>query len=218
MNTYFKQATLAATLSCALTSTAFAGASANIGFMSDYVWRGWTQNDNNPSLMGGVDYEADNGLYVGTWAANVDNDGDDLEVDLYAGFSKELANGFGYDIGVIGYIYPGATDWDFTELYVNGSYKFVEVGVASVIDADDPTIEDTLYTHLTLSKDIGPFGVSATTGLTSYDAPNSNDDAHYQLAASYEIPDNFGELTGAVDRVDTEDTVVSLTWSKSFDF
>ena len=98
MNPLLKKVTLAVTISCALSSQAFAGASANIGVMSDYVWRGMTQNGGDAALMGGFDYEMENGLYVGTWAANVDNDGDNVEVDFYAGFSKELAGGFAYDI------------------------------------------------------------------------------------------------------------------------
>ena len=225
MNVIIKKVALAAAISCTLSSAAFAGASANIGVMSDYVWRGDSQNNNNASLMGGLDYEADNGLYVGTWAANVANKGDDLEVDIYAGFAKELANGFGYDIGAISYIYPGVpgTGVDFTEIYANGSYKFIELGVASTVNADDATTEGDLYTHLTLSKDIGPFGASATVGRTDPDAAGKDGQSHYQLAASYEIPENFGELTGAIDKVDktngaANDSVVSLTWSKSFDF
>lgn len=219
MNTVLKKAAIAATISCALTSTAFAGASANIGLMSDYIWRGWTQNSNDPSLMGGLDYEASNGLYVGTWAAQVDNTGDDYELDLYAGFAKELSNGFGFDVGAISYIYPGA-DLDFTEVYLNGSYKFVEFGIASTVDADNAASEGDLYTHLTLSKDFGPISASATIGNTNFDAAGVDSVNHYQLAGTYSIPNNVGDLTAAID--DTDETgsspIASLTYSKSFDF
>jgi uncharacterized protein (TIGR02001 family) len=219
MKPLLKKVALAATISCALSSQAFAGASANIGVMSDYVWRGMTQNGGDAALMGGFDYEMDNGLYVGTWAANADNDGDQVEVDFYAGFSKELSGGFGYDIGVVAYIYPGAENLDFTEVYLNASYGPVEIGVANTVSADDTNIEGDIYTHLTLSKDMGPFGVSATAGNYDFDAGGDQQD--YQLAASYEIPKGFGELTGAVDWLSTaagDDSRVGLTWSKGFDF
>jgi hypothetical protein len=219
MKLLIKNIAIVATISCTLSSQAFAGASANIGIMSDYVWRGMTQNNEDYSLMGGLDYEMDNGLYVGTWAAEVANGADDIEVDIYAGFSKELSNGFGYDIGVISYIYPGA-DADFTEVYLTGSYGPVELGIANTVSADDSSIEGDVYTHLTLSKDIGPFGVSATLGNYDFDA--GGDQQNYQLAASYAIPKGFGDLTGAVDKLSsdgiTDDTRASLTWSKSFDF
>jgi hypothetical protein len=215
MNPLLKKVALAATISCVLSSQAFAGASANIGVMSDYMWRGMSQNDNQASAMAGLDYEMDNGLYVGTWAANVANDGDDVEVDFYAGFSKELSGGFGYDIGAIAYVYPGA-DLDFTEVYINGSYGPVEIGVASTVAADDSTIEGDLYSHITLSKEVGPFGASATIGNYDFDA--GGDQQNYQLTASYEIPAGFGELTGAIDKISSGDSIASLTFSKSFDF
>lgn len=220
MNKVIKKAAMVTAISCALTSTAFAGASANIGVMSDYVWRGVTQNDNKPSLMGGLDYEASNGLYVGTWAAQVDNAGDNAEIDIYGGFSKELSNGFGFDVGAISYIYPGVpgTGVDFTEIYINGSYKFVEVGVASTVSADNAASEGDLYTHLTLSKDLGPIAASFTAGNYDFDAPGTDSVNNYQLAGTY--ASSIGDITAAFDTTDVSgnDDIVSLTWSKSFDF
>ena len=217
MNKVIKKAAMVAAVSCALTSTAFAGASANVGVMSDYVWRGVSQNNSKPSIMAGADYEASNGLYVGTWAAQVDDGGDDVEIDLYGGFSKELSNGFGYDVGAISYNYPGAVDWDFTELYINGSYKFVELGISKVTNADFAPLKDTTYTHITLSKDLGPIAASATAGSVNTDIPGA-DYKNYQIAGTYES--SIGDLTAAFDTTDISggDDIISLTWSKSFDF
>jgi uncharacterized protein (TIGR02001 family) len=208
-----------AATSLSISSQAFAGASANIGFTSDYVWRGWTQNDGDPAISGGLDYEMENGLYVGTWAANVANNGDDVEIDVYAGYANEVGD-FGYDVGVIAYMYPGETNWDFTELYLNGSYKMIEAGIASTIAADDDAQEGNLYSYVSLSGDVGPFGVSGTVGNTSYDADGVDDVTHYQLAASYEIKENMGELVLALDDTDEDDSdiITSLSWTKSFDF
>lgn len=219
MNTVFKKAAIAATISCALTSTAFAGASANLGAMSDYVWRGWTQNASKPSLMGGLDYEASNGFYVGTWAAQVDNSGKGYELDLYGGYSKELSNGLGFDVGAIKYAYPGVSA-DFTEVYLNGTYKFVEVGVAQTVAADNSASKGDLYTHLTLSKDFGPVSASATFGNTNFNAAGVKSVNHTQLAGTYSIPNKMGDITVAID--DTNEAgsspIYSLTYSKSFDF
>lgn len=208
-----------AATSLSISSQAFAGASANIGFTSDYVWRGWTQNDGDPAISGGLDYEMDNGVYVGTWAANVANDGDDLELDVYAGYANEVGD-FGYDVGVISYIFPGEKDWDLTELYFNGSYKMIEAGIASTIAADDDAQEGNLYSYISVGGDVGPFGVSGTVGNTSYDADGVDDVTHYQLAASYEIKENMGELVLALDDTDEDDSdiITSLSWTKSFDF
>ena len=51
--------------------------SGNVGLTTDYIWRGMTQNDSNPSINGGFDLEDDSGFYLGVWAANVEADDDD---------------------------------------------------------------------------------------------------------------------------------------------
>jgi uncharacterized protein (TIGR02001 family) len=213
-----------ATASFGLSTSAFAGASANIGFMSDYVWRGWSQNDGDPSISAGLDYEAGNGLYVGTWAANVDNDGDNYELDLYAGYAGEVSK-FTYDIGLVSYMYPNATDLDFAELYVNGTYEShllgsIGIGLASTISADDANQEGNLYKYVSLGGTAGPFGYKTTIGHTSFDAAGADDVLHTQLAVNYAIEENMGELTLAFDSTDEAgaDMITSLSWTKGFDF
>ena len=68
-----------------MSGTASAEWSGNIGWASEYHYRGILQK--NSSASGGVDYET-NGFYVGTWAADV---GDGLEVDGYAGYGGEFS-------------------------------------------------------------------------------------------------------------------------------
>jgi len=122
--------TLIATAMLATTATAQAEISGNVALASDYVFRGISQTDNQIALQGGFDYEHDSGLYIGTWASNVDSDffngaGHDpqLEMDIYAGYSNELSNGIGYDVGYLRYQYPGFSDANTNEYYVGGSYK-----------------------------------------------------------------------------------------------
>src|SRR5690348_6970296 len=44
----------------------------NVGVASDYVFRGVSQTDENPSLFGGVDATVGSIGYLGVWASNVD--------------------------------------------------------------------------------------------------------------------------------------------------
>ena len=44
----------------------------NVGLYSDYIFRGYTQTQNEPAIQGGFDVEHSSGLYAGTWASNVD--------------------------------------------------------------------------------------------------------------------------------------------------
>ena len=107
--------------------------SANIGFVSEYSFRGIAQSDEKPAIQGGFDVSHDSGLYAGIWGSNVDfNDGDEatIETDLYAGY-KGTCEGISYDIGGIYYAYPGADsalNYDYFEAALSLGYDF---GVAS---------------------------------------------------------------------------------------
>jgi uncharacterized protein (TIGR02001 family) len=100
---------------------------------SDYVFRGISQTDNQMALQGGFDYEHESGLYIGTWASNVDSSffntessgskDPQLEVDLYAGYSGSLTETIGYDLGYLRYQYPGYSNAGTNEWYASGSYS-----------------------------------------------------------------------------------------------
>ena len=77
--------------------------SANIGWVSEYFYRGVLQKASSASA--GLDVAAD-AWYVGTWAADV---GDGNEVDLYAGFGTEVEE-FTISVGGTGYFYTGDKD------------------------------------------------------------------------------------------------------------
>ncbi len=99
---------------------------ANVGFFSEYVFRGVSQTDETAALQGGIDWAMD-GFYLGVWGSNLDfNDGDqgDIEIDFYGGYKFELY-GFTLDIGGIFYAYPGAADrldYDFMEAKLGVGY------------------------------------------------------------------------------------------------
>ena len=219
----------------ALSGSAMAELSANIGATSNYVWRGVTQTDDGAAISGGLDYAHDSGFYAGTWASNVDF-GDDTtaEVDLYAGFANEVS-GLGYDVGVIRYIYPGGKDLDFTELYLSLSYSFLSAGVNYTVDSEaddvagqaDGFIEDDLYYFISASFEVMPtWTVGATAGYYDFDDDGegggpSNDIsyAHYQLDIGKSAGD-FGDFTFSISTADEEsgdgDTLVFASWAKTF--
>lgn len=83
----------------------------NVGVTNDYRFRGISQTRMKPAVSAGADYTNNpTGLYVGTWASNVewikDSGGDaTVELDLYGGKRGEI-NGVSYDVGLIRYYYP----------------------------------------------------------------------------------------------------------------
>ncbi|MFK3738335.1 TorF family putative porin [Massilia sp. TN1-12] len=85
----------------------------NLGAITDYRYRGISQTRTHAAVQGGVDYvDAATSLYVGTWLSSITwakdaGGGGNVEMDVYAGKRGELGGGFSYDVGVLGYIYPG---------------------------------------------------------------------------------------------------------------
>ena len=144
MNIVSKSITAAALL--VASTAASAEFSANIGWASDYYFRGIFQATSSAS--GGIDYES-NGFYVGTWAADV---GDGLEVDGYFGYGGEVGD-ISYTVGYTGYFYTGDFDDTYQEINLGGGLGIfsLEVAVGRYDNFDGPT-QDYTYYALTLEQ------------------------------------------------------------------
>lgn len=120
-------------------ATAQAEFSGNVALTSDYVFRGISQTSEDPAVQGGFDYSHDSGFYLGTWASSLEFGEDSsvvdpasMELDVYGGFAGSFGEAISYDVGVIQYMYPGASsslNYDFTEFAASVGYDF---GVAAV--------------------------------------------------------------------------------------
>ncbi|HNV85093.1 MAG TPA: TorF family putative porin [Arenimonas sp.] len=95
----------------------------NAALVSDYVFRGISQNNFEPALQAGADYSfGDSGFYVGAWGSNIDfgpADGSDVEVDFYLGYNVDLNDDWNLDLNVTRYNYFGGNpgvDGDYSEL------------------------------------------------------------------------------------------------------
>ncbi|MEO6079423.1 MAG: TorF family putative porin [Steroidobacteraceae bacterium] len=78
--------------------------------VTDYDFRGLSQNDESETLQLGLNFKVDNGAYFGAWASEVDLNNDAVwELDLMAGFAGGDSNeSFGYDVGAIFYTFPSS--------------------------------------------------------------------------------------------------------------
>lgn len=135
--------------SCAMFSTsAMAEVSYNVGYASEYHFRGILQKVSSAS--GGVDYE-NSGFYIGTWAADV---GDGLEVDGYFGYGIETEGGFSASVGFTGYYYTGEFDDTYQE--VNFNFGFGPIGLEySVGTYDNFGGPEQDYDFIAISGDAG---------------------------------------------------------------
>ncbi|WP_075594442.1 TorF family putative porin [Pseudoalteromonas sp. PAB 2.2] len=123
-----RQTVLAIALPLALLSTsAMADLSTTVTLASDYTFNGVSQTMNDPAIQGSLDYAfADSGMYVGTWASNVDfGEGTDIEWDAYLGHFVELNEALSVDYGIAYYSYHGedySSDGNYFETYAKFGY------------------------------------------------------------------------------------------------
>ncbi len=82
--------------------------------VSDYRFRGVSLSDKDFAIQPTLTVEHESGFYVGVWGSNLaENAGDDVEVDIYAGFSG--GDTITYDIGATYYVYPGVSSFNYVE-------------------------------------------------------------------------------------------------------
>ncbi len=103
---------------------AVSSVSATVSTVSNYIFRGLSQTNQQPALQAGLEYGGSGGWYVGAWGSNIswladgststDRISSSLEVDAYAGFRQTLSHGIGVDMGVYTYYYPGSYPRGFT--------------------------------------------------------------------------------------------------------
>lgn len=107
---------------------------ANIALSTDYVFRGFSQTEEDPAISGGLDYSFDGGVYFGTWASNVDFGEDydtSIEIDLYAGYEFDLSDTASLDLSALYYIYPGETgELNYSEYIATADIGNASFGVA----------------------------------------------------------------------------------------
>lgn len=110
--------TLGAMAMTATTAAIAAEASGNIALSTDYKFRGISQSDGE-AISGGFDVAFDNGFYIGTWGSSIEDWGNGLELDYYAGYGGEFNESVSYDVGLLAYTYPNedSGDLDYNEIY-----------------------------------------------------------------------------------------------------
>ncbi len=75
---------------------------------SDYVFRGISQTDNDPTIQGAINIGY--GIfYAGVWGSGIEWGPGELEIDYYAGI-KPTWGPATFDFGVLYYTYPGFND------------------------------------------------------------------------------------------------------------
>jgi uncharacterized protein (TIGR02001 family) len=217
-------------------ASAVEGLSANVGFVSDYYFRGMNLGD--AGAYAGIDYEI-GGFYVGSWIIDDGGAGNDgLETDFYLGYGMDIAEDFSFYAGVTSYQYTSTSNHE-NEFNLGFGFPLgfaLDIAVGEDVDsagnADDV---ETDYTFMAASWGGEVFG--ATLGYYKNDGDKDDGVAeseykYFEVSAGGEVAGldmaiSYGRVFGAEEtdlntKVNTEyasdgtDYLV-LDISKSFD-
>jgi len=187
--------------------------SANIGYNSEYIYRGIPQKSS--SAFGGLDFEAE-GFSAGAWAADV---GDGIEVDYYGAYGFE-AGEFGFSVGGTWYTYTGDFDDDYLEINLGASWKFlsIDVAVGEYANFAGPTLSYQFYSLTTRHN-----GFYGKAGIFEDDFDGAYFEAGYGNTLTVGDMDLFDYAAAIIYSDSTllggdSDTNIVVSLSKAFSF
>ncbi len=154
---------------------------ANVGFVSNYIFRGLTQTFGKPAIQGGMDYAHSSGIYAGLWGSSISSQqyaGGSSEIDYYFGYNGKLAGDWGWTAGFYGYYYPGANYKNTVPAGADQEYNTEEANIGM----------SWKWVSLKLSSTIGDyFGANTKTGYTT----GSSGSTYLDLTANVPLPNDF---------------------------
>lgn len=177
---------------------------------TNYMSEGLSNSANKPAIQGGLTYTfAKTGIYLNAWGTNVDfldlrEEHATVELDAIAGVANDINDNWSYDIYIDRYIYPGASNGDYTDLIASLTYKFF-------------TATGYYSRHVFGSPGTGIY----LNGAINYEIPEkiiyfSNISAlasigHYSLPASTEVHSYYDFMLGIQKKIKA--FTLSLQWT-----
>jgi uncharacterized protein (TIGR02001 family) len=163
----------------------------DLAAVSDYRFRGISLSDKDPAFQPSFTISHQSGLYASVWGSNVaDNGGDDIEVDLIAGYATTLGT-LDVDVNATYYAYPGADNLDYWEFIGTVSHA---VGPATIggIFAFTPKQDDTMpkrgiYYGINGELPLGETGLALTASYGIEDNAFYDNKRDWSLGVSAEV-------------------------------
>lgn len=212
----------------------------NVGFVSDYRYRGISQTGRKPALQGGVDYVDKSGFYVGNWDSTItwikDTANGSLtppqsarapvEVDFYGGYKGSYSELIGYDVGLFESYYPtnnlnGVTNGpnaNFSDASTTEIYGSISVGSLTMKISNSLTnlfgyvgTKNSIYVDLSYSFDFGD-GLTSVAHYGNQSMKMSN--AHYVTLGVTDINDISMSLNKDFDGLVVSATLSTTDWAK----
>lgn len=150
----------------------------SVTLASDYRFRGVGLSGGDIAIQGGLTLNTSPGFYVGTWASSLEDTPvyGEVELDLFGGWTGEVTDGIGADVGVTYYAYPskdaGAGPSDVWEFYGKLKPTVGPVGMTFAVyyspDQDSLGGGDNLYlaADATVGIPSTPISINAHAGYT----------------------------------------------------
>ena len=151
----------------------------NIGYMSEYWYRGYYMSESSVSF--GADAEMGY-FYVGTWWADVD---EGVEYDIYGGYNFELM-GIPMYAGFTGYYYSDNFDSDYQEINIGADMGFMSIDAA--VDGEyQLAAGDQGYQHYTITVPLSFVGLPIDYQYQTWSGEaitGHNHELHYGMTVS----------------------------------
>jgi hypothetical protein len=190
-------------------SSAMAELSANVGFASDYIFRGVFQEDSSPSA--GLDFET-NGFYIGTWGADV---GDGLEYDVYFGYGGGNDN-FGWSVGYTAYRYTEASfddDYDEINLGISAGGFALDVAIGEYANGMDPEVDYT-YAGVSYTLESGTSFLIAQTDVDGVPGDPDSDGIWFEVSHGWEVANDIEIAATFLYSPDGDDPLSTISLSE----
>jgi len=178
--------------------------SANVGLVSDYVWRGISQSNNDAAIQGGIDVKHSSGAYLGTWWSSLSGyynnpTSASTEKDLYVGYGFNVTKDISLDLRYTSFVYDGGNSANFDEFHV-GVAGYGASLAADYAGNNSPGNSTTLHVAAGYTYTL-PMDVSLSANYGHYD-----------------LKDNFFNGSSAYDywNVGVSKKFAGITWGLSY--
>lgn len=180
----------------------------NVQVVTDYRFRGLSLSAGDAAVQGTINVNHSSGLYIGGWASSLEDTPvyGSMELDLYAGWTGQIASGLTADVGLLYYVYPNGSvgDANVFEPYASLSTTLgpatAKLGVNYAWKQDSLGGDDNLYVYTDFGLGVPntPLSLSAHLGYTDgalspnlLTLKNTDGGFDYSVGATYGITKNL---------------------------
>ena len=176
----------------------------NVTAVSDYLFRGVSQTDEDPTLQAGFTYTSPVGLYAGVWGSGVDFGAGDpkTEVDYLIGYGVDVSERVNFDVLLNRYTYLKSRHQNYNELITTVTWDET-VSLTYGFTNDVYALgERGQYFGLGGSWDVGhDIGLDIAVGMSTFDDATGIDNYRDW---SVSLNRDFGPVNAAIGYYDTD--------------